>query len=48
VAEYDRIAEWYASERVDQTGVPEANALASSLPPGSLVLITTIVIYDNG
>ena len=36
--EYDLIAEWYASERVDHTGVPEANALASSLPPGSLVL----------
>ena len=36
--EYDLIVEWYASERVDQTGVPEANALASSIPPGSLVL----------
>lgn len=36
--EYDLIAEWYASERVNQTGVPEANALASSIPPGSLVL----------
>jgi SAM-dependent methyltransferase len=35
---YDLIAEWYASERVDQTGVPEATALASSIPPGSLVL----------
>ena len=32
------IAEWYASERVDQTGVPETNALASSIPPRSLVL----------
>ena len=36
--EYDLIAEWYASERVDQTGVPEAIALASSIPSGSLVL----------
>lgn len=36
--EYDLIADWYASERVDQTGVPEAKALASSLAPGSLVL----------
>jgi SAM-dependent methyltransferase len=38
VHEYDLIAEWYASERVDQTGVPEATALASSIPRGSLVL----------
>lgn len=36
--EYDRIAEWYASERVDQTGVPETTALASSIPHRSLVL----------
>ena len=36
--EYDLIAEWYASERVDQTGVPEAIALASSIPRESLVL----------
>lgn len=36
--EYDLIAEWYALERVDQTGVPEATALASSIPRGSLVL----------
>ena len=36
--EYDLIAEWYASERVDQTGVPEVTALASSIPLGSLVL----------
>ena len=36
--EYDLIAEWYASERVDQTGVPEATTLASSIPLGSLVL----------
>jgi SAM-dependent methyltransferase len=38
VREYDLIAEWYASDRVDQTGVPEATALASSIPRGSLVL----------
>jgi SAM-dependent methyltransferase len=38
VREYDQIAEWYASERIDQTGVPEATTLASSLPRGSLVL----------
>jgi SAM-dependent methyltransferase len=38
VREYDLIAEWYASERDDQTGVPEATALASSIPRGSLVL----------
>ena len=36
--EYDLIAEWYASERVDQTGVPEATTLASSIPHGSIVL----------
>jgi ubiquinone/menaquinone biosynthesis C-methylase UbiE len=38
VREYDLIADWYASERVDQTGVPEASALASSISRGSLVL----------
>ena len=36
--EYDLIAEWYASQRIDQTGVPETVTLASSLPPASLVL----------
>ena len=36
--EYDLITEWYASERVDQTGVPETEALASSIPYGSRVL----------
>ena len=36
--EYDLIADWYASERVDQTGVPEATSLSSSIPRGSLVL----------
>jgi SAM-dependent methyltransferase len=38
VHEYDLIAEWYASERIDQTGVPEATTLASSIPRGSFVL----------
>jgi SAM-dependent methyltransferase len=38
VREYDLIAEWYASVRADQTGVPEATTLASSIPRGSLVL----------
>ena len=38
VREYDLIAEWYASVRIDTTGVPEATALASSLPRGSRVL----------
>ena len=36
--EYDLIADWYASERVDQTGVPEALALVKTLPPGAHVL----------
>lgn len=36
--EYDLIADWYASERVDQTGVPEALALVKTLPPGARVL----------
>lgn len=36
--EYDQIADWYASERDDQTGVPEATTLASSIRRGSLVL----------
>jgi ubiquinone/menaquinone biosynthesis C-methylase UbiE len=38
VHEYDLIAEWYASERDDQTGVREATALASLIPRGSRVL----------
>jgi len=38
VQEYDLIAEWYASERIDQTGVPEATTLASSIPRGSFIL----------
>ena len=36
--EYDLIAEWYAAERLDATGVPEVLQLASSLPRASLVL----------
>ena len=36
--EYDLIAEWYAAQRDDQTGVAEVKALANSIPPGSLVL----------
>jgi len=36
--EYDLIAEWYASERVDQTGVAEAMALVRSLARGASVL----------
>lgn len=38
VREYDLIAEWYRSERDHRTGVPEATALASSIPRGSVVL----------
>jgi len=38
VREYDLIADWYAVERVDQTGVSEALALAGSLRPGSRIL----------
>jgi SAM-dependent methyltransferase len=38
VQEYDLIADWYASERVDQTGVPEALALVRALPPDARVL----------
>lgn len=36
--EYDLIAEWYASERTHLVGVPEAEALAASIPRGSRVL----------
>jgi ubiquinone/menaquinone biosynthesis C-methylase UbiE len=38
VREYDLIADWYASERVSQTGVPEATALAQSISTGGRVL----------
>ena len=36
--EYDLIAEWYATQRRDRTGVAEVAALAESIPPGSRVL----------
>ena len=36
--EYDLIADWYALERDDQTGVPESITLAGSIPRGSLVV----------
>jgi ubiquinone/menaquinone biosynthesis C-methylase UbiE len=36
--EYDLIADWYAAERTDQTGVPEVKSLASTLSPGSRIL----------
>jgi SAM-dependent methyltransferase len=35
---YDLIADWYASERSDQTGVAEVMALASSVPRSGRVL----------
>jgi ubiquinone/menaquinone biosynthesis C-methylase UbiE len=38
VREYELISDWYASERVDQTGVPEALALVKTLPPDARVL----------
>jgi len=38
VREYDLIAEWYARDRVHPTGVPEAKALAASLPRGARIL----------
>jgi SAM-dependent methyltransferase len=36
--EYDLIAEWYASDRNSDIGVPEVTALASSLPRGASVI----------
>lgn len=36
--EYDLIAEWYASDRTRQTGVPEVTNLAASISRGSRVL----------
>ncbi len=36
--EYDLIARWYASDRGEHVGVPEAMALASLMPPGATVL----------
>ena len=36
--EYDLIADWYATQRMDSTGLPETASLARSLPPSSRVL----------
>jgi SAM-dependent methyltransferase len=36
--EYDLIADWYARQRSGPVGVPEAVAMASSLPTRSLIL----------
>ncbi|MBV9301426.1 MAG: class I SAM-dependent methyltransferase [Acidobacteriaceae bacterium] len=36
--EYDLIADWYSSERIDQIGIPETVMLLSSIPPGSRIL----------
>jgi SAM-dependent methyltransferase len=36
--EYDLIADWYATDRDLQTGVPEVTALAEMLPAGARVL----------
>src|SRR6476620_6368933 len=36
--EYDLIADWYATQRIDRTGVPEVLALSNAIPPGALVL----------
>lgn len=36
--EYDLIADWYEKDRTHLTGLPEAQALARSLPPGASVL----------
>jgi SAM-dependent methyltransferase len=36
--EYDLIADWYASDRDLNVGVPEVTALAASLEPGARVL----------
>src|SRR5262245_50758657 len=36
--EYDLIADWYASARNSDIGLPELTALVSSLPPGAAVL----------
>jgi SAM-dependent methyltransferase len=38
VREYDLIADWYAAERSDSTGLPETLSLARSLAPGARVL----------
>jgi SAM-dependent methyltransferase len=36
--EYDFIADWYATERVGPTGVPEVESLIGRLPSGATVL----------
>ena len=36
--EYDLIADWYATDRDVQTGIPEVIALAESAPSGARVL----------
>ena len=54
--EYDLIADWYASQRTDATGVPEVIALVSALPsPASVLdvgcgsgLPLTRVLIDHG
>jgi SAM-dependent methyltransferase len=38
VREYNLIADWYASERVDETGIPEVMALAAMVDPAGRVL----------
>jgi SAM-dependent methyltransferase len=38
VHEYDLIADWYAAERRDTTGVPEVQALSASLRANSRIL----------
>jgi hypothetical protein len=38
VHQYDLIADWYALERVDQTGVPEVMARAQSIQRDARVL----------
>jgi SAM-dependent methyltransferase len=38
VREYDLIADWYAAERISNTGVPEVQAVVNTLPPGAAVL----------
>jgi SAM-dependent methyltransferase len=56
VHEYDLIADWYASQRIDATGVPEVTALVASLPPSASVLDVgcgnglplTRVLIDHG
>jgi SAM-dependent methyltransferase len=54
--EYDLIAEWYASQRTDATGVPEVTGLLSGLPADAAVLDVgcgnglplTRVLIDHG